>query len=181
LTIIAQAADYLISPHPFIWILHELFVRLPVEYFLPASFLRNTVVGYIMARDKENDTQPALPRHLIEEQFHKISLWPFVYKFSVLPVIHYFDMRKQLDGLTMPVLLINRADDRLSPEVKTAWLAKNLPNCAGYHIIPGGERFFMYSQAENVNRIIAEFLTSHNTYKEANTRVVEASSEQAGT
>src|SRR6202049_4120568 len=36
LTIIAQAADYQIAPHPFIWLLHELFLRLPVELFLPA-------------------------------------------------------------------------------------------------------------------------------------------------
>lgn len=182
LILIAQAADYLISPHPFIWTLHELFVRLPVEYFLPAWFLRNTVVSYIMARDKENDTRPALPRHLIEEQFRKIRLWPFVYKFSVLPVIHYFDMRKRLDALTMPVLLINRFDDRLSPEAKTRWLAEHLPNCSGYHVIPGGERFFMYSQAENVNRIIAQFLTSHNTYRETGEQgsEVEAKSEHTG-
>src|SRR5436305_8868731 len=50
LTIIAQAADYQIAPHPFIWLLHELFLRLPVEHFLPAWFLRRLVVNYILAR-----------------------------------------------------------------------------------------------------------------------------------
>src|SRR6266487_4588963 len=49
LIIIAQGADYEIAPHPFIWLLHELFVRLPVQYILPAWFLRRTVVNYIMA------------------------------------------------------------------------------------------------------------------------------------
>src|SRR5437899_3153592 len=49
LVIIAQGADYEIAPHPFIWLLHELFVRLPVEQFVPAWFLRRTVVNYIMA------------------------------------------------------------------------------------------------------------------------------------
>ena len=49
LIIIAQGADYQIAPHPFIWLLHELFVRLPVEYFLPAWYLRGTVVNYIVA------------------------------------------------------------------------------------------------------------------------------------
>jgi len=48
LVIIAQGADYDIAPHPFIWLLHELFVRLPVEHFLPAWFLRRTVINYIM-------------------------------------------------------------------------------------------------------------------------------------
>src|SRR5712692_6532808 len=109
LIIIAQAADYEIAPHPFIWLLHELFVRLPVEHFLPAWFLRRIVINYIMApRRAAAKPIPSLPRHLIEEQFSKIELWPFVYKFSVLPVIHYYDMRARLAALTMPILLINR-------------------------------------------------------------------------
>src|SRR3989440_8241224 len=159
LIIIAQGADYEIAPHPFIWLLHELFVRLPVEHFLPAWFLRRIVINYIMAsRRAAAKPIPGLPRHLIEEQFSKIELWPFVYKFSVLPVIHYYDMRARLAALTMPILLINRLDDVLSPEAKTHWLSQQLPNCAGYHVVPGGERFFMYSQAETVNQLIEPFL-----------------------
>jgi len=173
LIIIAQAADYQIAPHPFIWLLHELFLRLPVEHFLPAWFLRRLVVNYIMAQrpfvgageDVEEGwgrlrrpPSPQLPRQLIEEQFRKIALWPFVYKFSVLPIIHSFDVRQQLERLTMPILLINRADDALSPEAKTRWLAQHLPNCAGYHVVAGGERFFMYSQSEQVNELMAAFL-----------------------
>lgn len=159
LVIIAQGADYQIAPHPFIWFLHELFVRLPIEHFLPAWFLRRIVINYIMApRGATGKPIPSLPRHLIEEQFSKIELWPFVYKLSVLPVIHYYDMRARLDALTMPILLINRLDDVLSPEAKTLWLSQQLPNCAGYYVVPGGERFFMYSQADTVNRLIEQFL-----------------------
>jgi pimeloyl-ACP methyl ester carboxylesterase len=160
LIIVAQGADYQIAPHPLIWLLHELFLRLPVEHFLPPWFLRRIVINYIVARHPASNTSPisSLPRHLIEEQFRKIALWPFVYKFSVLPVIHNYDMRKRLGQLTMPILLINRADDVLAPEPKTCWLARNLPDCAGYHIVSGGERFFMYSQAETVNQIMGKFL-----------------------
>jgi len=191
LIIIAQGADYQIAPHPFIWLLHELFVRLPIEYILPAWFLRRTVINYIVAsRPASAKGQPQsnlsgassspggagqgmplhiLPRQFIEEQFCKIADWPFVYKFSVLPNIHYYDMRKRLSALTMPILLINRADDVLSPEAKTRWLASQLPNCVGYHVVPGGERFFMYSQAEVVNRLIEQFLASRTTPSEAST------------
>jgi len=161
LTIIAQGADYQIAPHPFIWCLHELYLRLPVEHILSASFLRRTVVNYITAHRQTDDKTtpiPQLPRHLIEEQFRKIALWPCVYKFSVLPIIHSFDIRDRLNALTMPVLLINRADDVLSPEAKTRWLAGKLPDCRGYHIIAGKERFFMYAQAETVNNLMAGFL-----------------------
>ena len=168
LIIIAQAADYQIAPHPFIWLLHELFLLLPVEYILPAWFLRRIVIKYITARhtDTSETTNPnensinVLPRRLIEEQFRKIALWPFVYKFSVLPIIHYYDMRQRLDQLTMPILLINRADDVLSPEPKTRWLAEHLPNCVGYHIVPGGDRFFMYSEPDVANALIEKFLST---------------------
>lgn len=156
LTIIAQAADYQIAPHPFIWLLHELFIRLPVEHILPAWFLRRIVINYIMS--SQPPSPPQLPRHLIEEQFAKIAAWPAVYKFSVLPIIHNFDIRQLLHRLTMPILLLNRADDALSPEVKTGWLARQLPDCAGYHVIAGGERFFMYAQAEQVNALMQAFL-----------------------
>jgi pimeloyl-ACP methyl ester carboxylesterase len=67
-------------------------------------------------------------------------------------------MRQHLDKLTMPILLINRYDDVLSPEPKTHWLSKQLPNCAGYHLIEGGERFFLYSRAEVVTPLIEQFL-----------------------
>jgi pimeloyl-ACP methyl ester carboxylesterase len=161
LIIIAQGADYQIAPHPLIWILHEIFVRLPVEHFLPAWFLRRIVVNYIVAHQTtfEIDLTCRLDRSLIEEQFRKIELWPFVYKFSVLPIIHYFDVRERLDQLTMPILLINREDDMLAPEPKTRWLSEHLPSCAGYHVISGGERFFMYSQAHLVNQLIYNFLS----------------------
>jgi pimeloyl-ACP methyl ester carboxylesterase len=161
LIIIAQGADYQIAPHPLIWFLHEIFVRLPVEYFLPAWFLRRIVINYIVAHEMSPGTNLTcrLQRSLIEEQFRKIALWPFVYKFSVLPIIHYFDMRERLHRLTMPILLINREDDVLAPELKTRWLAEHLPNCAGYHVISGGDRFFMYSQANIVNQFIEKFLS----------------------
>lgn len=158
LIIISQAADYQITPHPLIWYLHELYLRLPLEHVLPATLLRRTVINYITARQQNNYTMPRLPRELIEEQFAKIALWPSLYKFSVLPIIHNFDIRERVQLLTMPVLLINRADDALAPEVKTRWLAHQLPNNAGYHVIAGGERFFLYSQADKINPIIEAFL-----------------------
>lgn len=165
LTIISQAADYQIAPHPFIWLLHELYVRLPVERIVPAQVIRNTVVNYITHSDEaqnndQGQAQPVtrLPRELIDEQFRKIELWPRVYKFSVLPVIHYFDVRDRLPSLSMPILLINRADDILAPEAKTRWLAEHLPSCAGYHVVQGEDRFFMYSQDQQVTPLIEAFL-----------------------
>ena len=153
LVIVAQAADYRIAPHPFIWLLHELFLRLPIERFLPASFLRNTVIRYIIHNDARKARKAAtratntplseLPRALIEAQFRKIALWPALYRYSVLPVIHSFDIRAQLASLTMPILLINRWDDALSPQEKTSWLAQHLPCCAGYHVVPGRGRLLI--------------------------------------
>src|SRR5213595_3834581 len=61
LVIIAQAADYQIAPHPFIWLLHEIFVRLPIEHILPAWFLRRTVINYITASTSATPNTRALP------------------------------------------------------------------------------------------------------------------------
>jgi pimeloyl-ACP methyl ester carboxylesterase len=166
LAIIAQAADYRIAPHPFIWLLHELFLRLPIERLVPAALVRRIVIRYITHKESQPPSQDIVPdmtefpREFIEEQFSKIALWPAVYRYSVLPVIHNFDIRASLAALTMPILLINRQDDALSPEVKTSWLAEHLPRCAGYHVIPGRERFFLYSEAELVTPLIEEFLTA---------------------
>jgi pimeloyl-ACP methyl ester carboxylesterase len=165
LVIVAQAADYRIKPHPFIWWLHELFLRLPIERFVPASRLRGTVIRYITHYEPPSDshdtslTLTELPAELIESQFRKIALWPAVYRYSVLPVIHSFDIRARVAELTMPIFLINRWDDVLSPEVKTAWLARQLPRCV-YYVIPGRGRFFMYSEAESVTPLIETFLAA---------------------
>ena len=166
LVIVAQAADYRIAPHPLIWLLHEIFLRLPIERLVPASWLRRIVIHYITHAGPPSLSQDIipnmteLPREFIEEQFHKIALWPAVYRYSVLPVIHYFDIRASLAALTMPILLINRQDDALSPEAKTCWLAQHLPQCVGYHVIPGRERFFLYSEAELVTPLIEAFLAA---------------------
>ncbi len=171
LVIIAQGADYQIAPHPFIWLLHELYLRIPVEYLLPAAFLRRTVINYITERAEDNTSTPLLPYNLIEEQFAKIAAWPFVYKFSVLPIIHAFDIRTRVQELHMPILLINRSDDALSPEQRTRWLAEQLPNSVTYRVIEGGERFFMYSRAEVVTPLIEAFLAAHSTQEDSTSRV----------
>lgn len=159
LTVLVQGPDYIIAPHPFIWLLHDLFMRLPIEHILPRRFLSNIVASYATARSPQNQTFPAMPHGLVAQQFNKITAWPAVYKFSVLPVIHDVNFYERLAPLTMPVLVLNRTDDRLTPEPKTHWLAKHLPNCADYHVVHGGDRFFMYAQSEIVNPLIADFLT----------------------
>jgi len=157
--VLVQGPDYIIAPHPFIWLLHDLFMRLPIEHILPRQFLSNIVANYATARSPQNQTFPAMPHRLVAQQFNKITAWPAVYKFSVLPVIHDVNFYERLAPLTMPVLVLNRTDDRLTPEPKTHWLAKHLPNCADYHVVHGGDRFFMYAQSEIVNPLIADFLT----------------------
>ncbi len=158
LTIIAQGADQRAAFYPFAWLAHQLYSRLPIEQVISTQFVRDAMINDMMACNAGNHTWPALPRHLIEEQFDKIRQFPFVYKSSILPLIHHFDIRKRLSELTMPILLINRADDAITPESKTYWLAKNLPRCAGYHIISGREHLFTYSRAETVTPLIEAFL-----------------------
>ena len=164
LVIVSLGADYRIAPHPLIWALHEVFLRLPVENLVPRSLLRRIIMRYIThferGRPPEPQIAPALkeiPPALIEDQFRKIARWPALYRYSVLPVIHSFDIRDRVSKLAMPVLLINRWDDALAPEAKTAWLAQHLPNCV-YRVVSARGRFFLYSEAEQVTPLIATFL-----------------------
>ena len=163
LTIVAPGPDCHISPYPLTRLLNELYIRLPIENVLPVAFLRQAIIQRTTACARDNYTTPALPCHLIEGQLRKIYQLPSVYKYSILPLIRNFDIRKQIATLTMPILLINRADDVLSPEEGTRWLADHLPNCAGYHIVSGREHFFMYSQAKTVTPLIEAFLASPHT------------------
>ena len=165
LTIVAQGADYRIHPYPFVRFLHEVLYRFPIEHVLPPNFLRDSVINYIIAHNLDNKTIPVLPRHLIEEQFNKINQWPDVYKCSVLPIIHNFDIHKRVSELTMPVLLINRTDDALAPENSTRWQAEHLPHCIGYHVVSGREHFFMYSRAETVTPLIETFLSLQDAHR----------------
>ena len=158
LTLIAQGAYYRPAPYPLIRLLQELYMRLPLEHVLPAGVLRQMAVNALTAHSWDNRAAPALPRHLIEEQFCKIYQWPLVFKYSVLPLLYHFDVRRYIEMIQTPTLLINRADDPLAPEAGTRWLAEHLPHCAGYHVVPGRERFFAYSQAEIVTPLIETFL-----------------------
>src|SRR5581483_7307102 len=66
LTIVAQGADYQIKPHPWIWLLHELYLRLPVEHILSPAFLRRTVVNYIVSRQAgRNSDVLGEPLHIL--------------------------------------------------------------------------------------------------------------------
>jgi len=171
LVIVSLAADYRIAPHPLIWILHELFLRLPVERLVPTLLLLRIIMRYIThfeptgrAQDHATSQEAVptlneIPRDLIEDQFRKIACWPALYRFSVLPIIHCFDIRAHLAAFTMPILLINRSDDALAPEAKTAWLAQRLPSCV-YHVVQARGRFFLYSEAEQVTPLIEKFLSA---------------------
>ncbi|HXZ32889.1 MAG TPA: alpha/beta hydrolase [Terriglobales bacterium] len=169
--LVGLGADYRIAPHPLIWILHEIFLRLPIEGLVPTSLLLRTIMRYITHFEAPGQAQAVsredsavlteIPRALIEGQFRKIAKWPAMYRYSVLPVIHSFDIRGRVAEFEMPILLINRWDDALAPEAKTAWLAHWLPNCV-YHVVPGRGRFFMYSEAQRVNPIIEQFLAAQS-------------------
>jgi pimeloyl-ACP methyl ester carboxylesterase len=171
LVMLGLGADYRIRPHPVIWMLHELFLRLPIERLVPTSLLCRIIMRYITHFDVSGQGQSQsatgegrpllteIPPALIEGQFRKIAQWPAMYRYSVLPVIHSFDIRTRVAEFRMPILLINRWDDALAPEAKTAWLAEQLPNCV-YHVVPGRGRFFMYSEDQRVTPLMECFLAA---------------------
>ena len=85
LVIVSLGADYRIAPHPFIWVLHEIFLRLPIDDLVPPFLLLRIIMRYIthfepqeLAHDPpvSQDGGPVLieiPPALIEDQFRKIA------------------------------------------------------------------------------------------------------------
>jgi pimeloyl-ACP methyl ester carboxylesterase len=146
LVIVSLGADYRIAPHPFIWILHEIFLRLPIEHLVPAFLLLRIIMRYIThfepqgpARDRavsqEADlTLIEIPSALIEDQFRKIALWPALYRYSVLPVIHSYDIRAHLAKFTMPILLINHGSSTVSNDAAETVAYKKFFGARAYQI-----------------------------------------------
>jgi pimeloyl-ACP methyl ester carboxylesterase len=78
-------------------------------------------------------------------------------KYSVTPLVHYYDLRPKAGSLRVPTLLITTDEDARATREDLEALAAALPDCRGVHVVPQGGRFVNYVQGDEVNRLIREF------------------------
>jgi pimeloyl-ACP methyl ester carboxylesterase len=124
--------------------------RLPVERLLPDSLIVKFVV-------KTTSGDGPLPVHLIEHMVRSVPNQLRVHKYSVAPIEHRHDMYAWAHTLQMPVLLINRDDDKVAPVDEMAELVRLLPQCYGYVVLHDGGRFITYTWADRVNELLRDF------------------------
>jgi pimeloyl-ACP methyl ester carboxylesterase len=78
-------------------------------------------------------------------------------KYSVTPLVHYYDLRPKAASLNVPTLLVTTDEDPRATRGNLDALATALPDCRGVHVVPQGGRFVNYVQGDEVNRLIREF------------------------
>jgi pimeloyl-ACP methyl ester carboxylesterase len=124
--------------------------RLPVEHLLPDALIRRFVV-------KTTSGDGPLPAHLISHMVERVPNQMRVHKYSVAPIEHRHDMYPWAHTLDVPVLLINRDDDKVAPVDEMRELAALLPQCFGYEVLRDGGRFVTYTWADRVNELLRDF------------------------
>jgi pimeloyl-ACP methyl ester carboxylesterase len=78
-------------------------------------------------------------------------------KYSVTPLVHYYDLRPKAGRLRVPTLLVTTDEDPRATKADLDELAAALPDCRGVHVVPQGGRFVNYVQGDEVNRLIRAF------------------------
>jgi pimeloyl-ACP methyl ester carboxylesterase len=124
--------------------------HLPLEYLPTDGLIRSFVV-------KTTSGNGPLPKHLIRHMVERIPNQMRVHKYSVAPIEHRHDMYPWAHTLDVPVLLVNRDDDKVAPVDEMGDLARLLPRCYGYEVLSDGGRFVTYTWADRVNELLRGF------------------------
>lgn len=127
-------------------------LHLPIDgRLLTDEGWRKKVVKYLSGRDQR------LTYDQLWRIYSRIPDFIRVCKYSVTPLVHYYDLRPKAASLRVPTLLLTTDEDPRATRADLDALAAALPDCRGAHVIPQGGRFVNYVQGDEVNRLIREF------------------------
>jgi pimeloyl-ACP methyl ester carboxylesterase len=127
-------------------------LHLPIDgRLLTDESWRKKVVSYLSGKDQR------LTYDQLWRVYNRIPDFIKVCKYSVTPLVHYYDFRKKAATQRVPTLLITTDEDPRATPKDLQELAAALPDCRGVHVVPHGGRFVNYIQGDEVNRLIREF------------------------
>lgn len=130
-------------------------LHLPIEgRLLTDESWRKKVVKYLSGKDQR------LTHDQLMRVYSQIPDFIKVCKYSVTPLVHYYDLRPKAGELKTPTLLITTDEDARATRADLEQLAGALPDCRGVHVVRQGGRFVNYVQGDEVNRLIREFYGS---------------------
>jgi pimeloyl-ACP methyl ester carboxylesterase len=127
-------------------------LHLPIDgKLLTDEGWRKKVVKYLSGEDQR------LTYDQLWRVYSEIPDFIKVCKYSVTPLVHYYDLRPKAPQLRTPTLLITTDEDRRATRQDLEELCAALPDCRGVHVVPQGGRFVNYVQGDEVNRLIRDF------------------------
>jgi pimeloyl-ACP methyl ester carboxylesterase len=146
--------------------LNSALLHLPIDgRLLTDEGWRKKVVKYLSGKDQR------LTYDQLWRVYIRIPEFIRTCKYSVTPLVHYYDLRPKAGSLRVPTLLITTDEDPRATREDLEELAAALPDCRGVHVVPQGGRFVNYVQGDEVNRLIREF---YSGVAEPATAVAEA-------
>lgn len=121
--------------------------RLPVEGLVP-TFLLSRILGHYLGGQR---VKPAW----VAKDAGRIPQLPQLFKHSILP--NLIEHRPRAGEVNVPSLVVCGTDDALVTVAQAQRMARLLPNAAEAVIVPGGEHFLPYTNAEEVNHSLRDF------------------------
>jgi pimeloyl-ACP methyl ester carboxylesterase len=132
--------------------LNSALLHLPIDgRLLTDEGWRKKVVKYLSGKDQR------LTYDQLWRVYIRIPEFIRTCKYSVTPLVHYYDLRPKAGSLRVPTLLITTDEDARATREDLEELAAALPDCRGVHVVPQGGRFVNYVQGDEVNRLIRGF------------------------
>jgi pimeloyl-ACP methyl ester carboxylesterase len=127
-------------------------LHLPIDgRLLTDDGWRKKVVKYLSGDDQR------LTYDQLWRVYARIPDFIRVCKYSVTPLVHYYDLRRKAHSLRVPTLLVTTDEDPRATRADLEELSAALPDCRGVHVVPQGGRFVNYVQGDEVNRLIRAF------------------------
>ncbi|HEY7795274.1 MAG TPA: alpha/beta hydrolase [Gaiellaceae bacterium] len=152
LVMIGLGLRHKVPPVPLTRALNWALLHLPIDgRLLTDEGWRKKVVKYLSGSDQR------LTYDQLWRVYVRIPEFIRTCKYSVTPLVHYYDLRPKAGSLRVPTLLITTDEDARATREDLEALAAALPDCRGVHVVPQGGRFVNYVQGDEVNRLIREF------------------------
>ena len=152
LVMIGLGLRHKVPPTPVTRALNWALLHLPIDgRLLTDEGWRKKVVKYLSGKDQR------LTHDQLMRVYEQIPDFIRVCKYSVTPLVHYYDLRRKAAQLRTPTLLITTDEDPRATHADLEELAAALPDCRGVHVVPQGGRFVNYVQGDEVNRLMREF------------------------
>ena len=152
LVMIGLGLRHKVPPVPVTRALNWALLHLPIDgRILTDEGWRKKVVKYLSGEDQRLTYDQLLRVYVRIPEFIRTC------KYSVTPLVHYYDLRPKARSLRVPTLLVTTDEDPRATRADLEELAAALPDCRGVHVVPQGGRFVNYIQGDEVNRLIREF------------------------